>query len=235
MLAVAEEDNILKNVIASYEARLQSIGVLFEATGQIVQDFQESILSTRAERERINGQLRDNLARNASLRKKDFDRMMSVISSHIDHSEREVRQLFRKYLSEQAKLVQQLREGLQEFRDALVAGRADKVKELHASINEILGKQDGSKNTVTSKLRQFERGQQQTSDMLRELLAKGETLRIGDFKAMLAEFKRQRQERIACRKHRLRQVKDMLDQFKAERKETERARLADQRICVQCT
>ncbi len=234
MLTATEKDSILENVMSSYEARIQSIGVLFEATGQIIQDFQESLLSTRAEREKINSQLRENLARNASLRKKDFDRMMSVISSHVDQSEQEVRELFKRYLREQAKLVQQLRDGLREFRGALVAGRADKVKKLHALIKEILSKQGESKDAITSRLKQFQQGQRQTSKMLKGLLAKGEKLRIRDFKAMLAEFKKQRQERVTSRKQRRQQVRDMLDKFKVERTETERTRLAHQRRCVLC-
>ena len=182
---LADKENILENIISSYETRIQSIEAFFEATGQIFQDFQDSLLDTRAEREKINSQLRENLAKNESLRKKDFDRMMSVISSHLDESEQEVRQLSQKYLSEQTKLVQQLREGLRDFKDALTEGQAEKVKELQTLIKEILAKQDESKNKVTSKLKEFQQGQQQTSKMLRDLLAKGEELRIRDFKAML--------------------------------------------------
>jgi hypothetical protein len=235
MLTATDKDAFIESAIFSYEARIQSIGALFEATGQIIQDFQESLLGTRAERERINSQLRENLARNASLRKKDFDRMIGVISSQIDQSEQEVRELFKRYLSEQARLVQQLREGLREFRAALVAGRQDKVKELQTLVREILGRQDESKNTVTSKLEQFQQRQQRTSKMLKGLLAMGEKLRIADFKAVLAEFKKRRQERIAGRRQRRQQVRDMLDKFKAERIEAERTRLADQRRCAQCT
>lgn len=229
MLVATDQDSILKNVISSYEVRIQSIGVLFEATGQIFQDFQDSLLNTRAEREKINTELRENLARNGSLRKIDFDRMISVISTHLDQSEQGVRQLSKKYLSEQTKLMQQLRDGLSEFKDALTAGQAEKVKELQALIREILGKQNESKNEVTLKLKEFQHGQQQTSEMLKELLAKGEKLRIIDFKAMLAQFKKQREQRMACQEQRRQQVKDMLDKFKAERTEAELSRRAEQR------
>jgi hypothetical protein len=225
MLLSAEKENVLENIISSYEARIQSIEAFFEATGQIFQDFQESLLSTRAEREKISGQLRESLARNRSLRKKDFDRMMDVISSHLDQSEREVRQLSKRYLGEQTKLVQQLREGLRNFKDALSKGQAERVKELQTIIKEILTKQDESKNKVTSKLKEFQQGQQQTSKMLKELLAKGEKLRIRDFKAMLGEFKKQREERIACQERRRQEVKDMLGEFKAKRTEAEQDRL----------
>ena len=227
MLLTTEKENVLENIISSYEARIQSVEAFFEATGHIFGDFQESLFSTRGEREKINNQLKENLAQNGSLRKKDFDRMMSVISSHLDESEREVRQLSHKYLNEQTKLVQQLREGLRNFKDALTEGQAEKVKELQTLIKEILSKQDESKIEVTSKLKEFQQGQQQTSKMLKELLSKGKDLRIRHFKAMLGEFKRQRAERIACQERRREKVKDMLDEFKAKRTQTERERLAE--------
>ena len=227
MPLVIEKENVLESIISSYEARIQSIEAFFDTTGQIFQNFQESLLSTRAEREKINSQLRENLAQNGSLRKKDFDRMMGVISSHLDESEQEVRQLSGKYLNEQTKLVQQLREGLRNFKDALTEGQAEKVKELQTLIKEILSKQDESRNEATSRLKEFQQGQQQTSKMLKELLAKGEELRIRHFKAMLSEFKGQRAERIACQERRREEVKDMLDEFKAKRTQTERERLAD--------
>ena len=227
MLLTTEKENVLENIISSYEARIQSVEAFFEATGHIFGDFQESLFSTRGEREIINNQLKENLAQNGSLRKKDFDRMMGVISLHLDESEQEVRQLSHKYLNEQTKLVQQLRESLKNFKDALTEGQAEKVKELQTLIKKILSKQDESKIEVTSKLKEFQQGQQQTSTMLKELLSKGKDLRIRHFKAMLGEFKRQRAERIACQERRREKVKDMLDEFKAKRTQTERERLAE--------
>jgi uncharacterized phage infection (PIP) family protein YhgE len=229
MPLTADKESILENVISSYEARIQSIEAFFEATGQIFQDFQDSLLSTRTEREKVNGQLRENLARNESLRKKDFDRMISVISSYLDQSEHQARQLSRRYLSEQTKLVQQLREGLRNFKNALTEGQAQRAKEVQTLIKEILSRQDENKTNVTLKLKEFQQGQQQTSKMLRDLLAKGENLRIRDFKAMLAEFERQRKERIACQERRRQKVQNMLSEFKAKRTEAEQVRLADQR------
>ncbi len=227
MLLAADKESILENIISSYEIRIQSIEAFFEATGQIFQDFQESLLDTRAEREKINSQLKDSLARNGSLRKKDFDRMMGVISSHLDQSEQEVRQLSQKYLGEQTKLVQQLKQGLRDFKDALTQGQSQRVKELQSLIKEILTKQGENKNKVTSKLKEFQQGQKQTSKMLRDLLGKGEELRIRDFKAMLKRFKLHHSDRIAGKEERRRKVRKMLDRFKAKRTQAERKHLAE--------
>jgi uncharacterized phage infection (PIP) family protein YhgE len=229
MTLATEKENILDSIISSYEARIQSIEAFFDTTGQIFQDFQDPLLNTRTEWEKINSQLRENLAQNGSLRKKDFDRMMGVISSHLDESEQGVRQLFQKYLNEHTKLVQQLRKGLREFKDALIEGHAQEIKELRILIKKNLSKQDESRNEVTSKLKEFQQGQQQTSKMLRDLLAKGEKLRIRDFKEMIVECKKQREQRIAYQERRREEVRDMLGKFKAERTQAEQERLAELR------
>jgi len=224
-ILLAARENVLENIISSYEARIQVVEAFFETTGQIFQDFQESLLAKRQEREKINNQLKENLARNESLRKKDFDRMMNIISLYQEQSEQEIRKLSKEYLGEQTKLAQQLREGLRNFKDALAHGQAQEVRGLQTLIKEILTKQDESKIEVTSKLKEFQQGQEQTSEMLGDLLAKGEELRIRDLKAMLTGFKRQRKERIACQERRRREVFDMLGEFKAKRTEAERERL----------
>ena len=229
MLLATNNESILEDIIFSYETRIQSIEAFFEATHQVFQDFQDSLVNTRQELGKINSQLRESLAKNGSLRRKDFDKMMNVISLHLDESEQQVRKLSQEYLGEQTKLMQQLREGLRDFKDALTKGQVQKVRELQTLIKEILTRQDESKIEVTSKLKEFQQGQQQTSKMLGDLLARGEDLRIRDFKAMLTEFKRQRKERIACQERRRREVKDMLGEFKAKRTEAERDRLVELR------
>jgi PIN domain nuclease of toxin-antitoxin system/soluble cytochrome b562 len=228
-MLLATKENILESIISSYEVRIQMVEAFFEATHQVFQDFQDSLLNTRQEREKINNQLRENLARNESLRKKDFDRMMNIISLYQEQSEQEIRKLSKEYLGEQTKLAQQLREGLRNFKDALTQGQAQEVEELQTLIKGILSKQDESKIEVTSKLKEFQQGQQQTSRMLKDLLARGKELRIRDFKAMLTEFKKQRKERIACQERRCLEVSDMLGEFRAKRMEAERNRLVEQR------
>jgi Na+/phosphate symporter len=227
MLLATNNESILEDIIFSYETRIQSIEAFFESTHQVFQGFQDSLVNTRQEREKISSQLKESLAKNGSLRRKDFDKMMNVISLHLDESEQQVRKLSQEYLGEQTKLMQQLREGLRDFKDALTKGQVQKVRELQTLIKEILTRQDESKIEVTSKLKEFQQGQQQTSKMLGDLLARGKELRIRDFKAMLTEFKRQRKERIACQERRRREVFDMLGEFKAKRTEAERNRLVE--------
>jgi hypothetical protein len=226
MLLAEDTKNFVEDIFSSYEARMRSVESLFETTNQILQGFQDSVLDTGQERKKISGQLKENLARNGSLRRKDFDNMMSVISSYQDREEQKVRDLSRNYLKEQATLVQELRENLRNFTDALAEGEAQRVEEFHLLITEVFARQEQRKNEVVSKLKEFQKDQQDTARMLNELLAKGRELRTRDLKSMLAEFKRGRKERITHQEERRGQVKDMLGEFKAKRVVAEQNRLS---------
>ena len=228
MLLSLNTENIVENIISSYENRIESFEALFETTHQIFQNFQDSLSDAKQERERINGQLRDSLAKNESLRKKDFDHMMMVISSHQDQSEKEVKSLSKNYLGEQTKLARELRENLRNFKDALAKGEAQRVREFQTVIREILAEQERRKEEVISNLKEFQKEQQETAKMLKNLLAKGRELRIRDLKLMLAEFKKQQEERIAHQQERRQEVQTLLGEFKAERAEVAQSRLAAQ-------
>jgi septal ring factor EnvC (AmiA/AmiB activator) len=93
MLLAVEAENMLEHIISSYETRIQTVENLFETTHQIFQGLGDSVLDAKQERQKISEQLRDSLAQNESLRRKDFDNMMSVISSDQDQKEQEVRTL----------------------------------------------------------------------------------------------------------------------------------------------
>lgn len=183
------------DVVSSYESRIQSIGAIFDTTHQIFEGLQNSALDTKQEREKINTQIRDILAKNEHLRRKDFDNMMQGILSTQDEREKGVRNLLNRYLNEQREMAQTLRENLENFRDSLAKGEAQRVKEFHDLIKEILTKQDERKDEVTSKLKEFQKERKELASRLKELLAKGRELRIKDLRLMLKEFNVQNQKR----------------------------------------
>jgi uncharacterized phage infection (PIP) family protein YhgE len=217
MLLVNETKNFVEDLLTSYESRIQTVETLFQAAQQVVQNFHESVLDTKQEREKLNDQLKENLAKSGSLRKKDFDNMMRDISSRQNQQEQEIRNLSKDYLKEQTDFIQELRNNLRNFREALAKGEAQRVREFHEMINEILGRQEHRKNEVISKLQEFQKEHQETAKMLRELLSKGKELRTKDFKNMLRKFEFYRKDRIARKEERRREVINMLGNFKSER------------------
>ncbi len=188
-------ENVVDQIVSSYEVRIQNIGALFDTTHQILRNFQDSFLDTKQERERLNEELRENLAKNKFLRRKDFNHMMQGIILTQNEREKEVRNLLNTYLHEQKEVAQDLRQNLERFKDSLTKGEIQRVKEFQGMIKEILAKQDERKDKVTSGLREFKREQKVLSSRLKELLAKGRDLRIKDLKTMLGESK-SKEERL---------------------------------------
>jgi hypothetical protein len=226
MIKALNSENFVDGVFGSYEARIQGVERLLETACSVLENFDHSLLSERHEYEQMSGQLRDNLARNGSLRKKDFDSMMRVVSAEQDQRGQEVRDLSRQYLDEQTQLVRELRGRLREFTGALAEGQTAKVTEHHEAIADLLQRQQQRSDDVAARLRESQEEQQQTAGLLRELLAKGRALRTEDLKGMLAEFKRQRGQRRVQQGERREEVHGMLREFRAQRVEAEQERRA---------
>lgn len=222
-------NKIVNNILHSYEARIQSIGSVFDTTHQILQGSQDVLLDTRQEREKTSLELRESLAKNESLRRKDFDNMMQNILSIQNEREKEVRSLLNHYLNEQREMAKALRENLERFKDYLAKGEAQRLKGLQEMIKEILAKQDKRKEEVTSRLKEFQNEQKVLSARLKELLAKGKELRIKDFKSMLKEFESQHKQRLTRQQERKEMVHNMLSTFKEKRIEVAEKRRLGQK------
>jgi metal-responsive CopG/Arc/MetJ family transcriptional regulator len=183
---------MLAGIITSHEARVENFGALFENTYLVSRDFHESLADTRLEREGLHTQLRDILTQNEHLRRTDFDRMLQAILSVQDGREKEVKNLLDTYFNEQKEMARTLRENLEGFKESLVQGEAQRIREFQALLKDILAKQDERKTGVTAKLKEFQEEQKAVALRLKVLLAKGRELRIRDLKIMLSEFKRKR-------------------------------------------
>ena len=179
-------DNTIENIISSYEAKIRSIGAIFDTTHRLLNSFQVSFLDTGRQREILNAELRENLAQNESLRKRDFDNMMQDILSTQDEREKQVRDLLNSYLDEQKEMAAILRSNLAKVKDALAQGHAQRAKEFQGAIKEILAKQEERKCKAILKLEEFQQGQKDMLTGLRQLLDKGSEIRIKDLKSMLA-------------------------------------------------
>ncbi len=206
-------------IISSYEDRLRSITSIIDNTRMILGEFQESMANTRQEREDMKIRLRDTLAKNESLRKKDFDAMMNTILMSQDDREKEVRSLLDNFLMEQKEMTTTLREGLSGSRDALNQDNASRLAEYHQLLKQILDDQEQRRQEVVGKLKTFQREQKELSYTLGQLLSKGRQLRIKDLKSMLKGFEMQSLERTTYRIKRKEDVQRMLDVFRQERVE----------------
>jgi hypothetical protein len=222
MTLTEEVKSFIDGTISSYEARLQSMESLLEP----IQQTQESFLETKQEQEKVNSQLRESLAKNNHLRKKDFDQMMQGIVSIQDEKEKSARSLLADHLDSQKEMTGILRDILSAVRNAIHGGDVGKVKEFQSIIKELLIQQEKKKEKVTLRLKEFQQEQVQIISRAKELLAKGEQLRVKDLKQMLMEFRMQHKERIEQKLERKKEVNNMLVNFKNKRKQWRTAKMA---------
>jgi hypothetical protein len=211
--------NAVEDIITSYEERIESISTIFDDAGIILGEFHQCVTATREDSDKINTDLRDILAKNESLRRKDFDCMMSSILAAQGEREKEVRAMLGTYLAEQKEMMGELREYLGGFRDSLAKGEAERLREFQSMIREILNDQERRKSEITEKLRAFQQEQSILAATLRELLSKGRELRIKDLKSMLREFGVEQRKRVVHRQERRQEVFRMLDTFRKERRD----------------
>ncbi len=219
-----EEDmiNIVEDIISSYKTRVEGMGVIFDTTHQLLRGFQDSFIDTKQEREKLTVELRENLAKNNSLRRNDFDNMMQGILSTQGKREKEVRNLLNNYLNERKEMAQALKGNLEKFKDSLAKGEIQRVKEFQNMIKEVIDEQEKRKDEVTSKLKAFQKEQKEMAKRLKELLAKDKELRIEDLKSMLERLKIRNRERTDRQEQRKKEVHGTLSDLKKERLKSSR-------------
>ncbi len=217
--------NIIEDIIASYETKIENINSFFETTYLILGEFQEPLLETKEERGEINSQLQDLLAKNEHLRRTDFNRMMQGILAIQVENEKEIKNLVNSFLAEQKEMVSLLRDNLTRIKAAMANGQGVEIKESKELISQILAQQDKRKLEVSLKLKEFQKEQKEMTQRLLELLVKGRNLRIKDLKLMFKEFDAQHKGRVAQQeerkvevKKRKEEVRGMLVDFKKKRK-----------------
>lgn len=212
-----ETNEALKKDIYFFEDEIHCIKSIFDVTHQLMEDLQNSFIDIKEEREKTNIELRNNLAKNNSLRKKDFDKMVHDLLLIQEESEREIRNLVKVYIDEQKELMRSLIENLGKYKNSVNGDGVQEIKELNDVLRKIISKQDEKKETVTSKLKEFQKEQHDLTSQFKQFLTRGNELRLKDFKIMLREFQKEKAKRFALRKERKESVAKMLSAFKSQR------------------
>ena len=165
----------IREIIDSYEKRVESVGVLMRQAIEVVKDSQR-------QQEEIAGELRNILAKTESLRKKDFSRMMEEMWGQRRKREKEIYDTLESFLGEEKEIVDELRKKLIE------AGRLMKMEGFAVLKERILNRQGEREKKTSAILKSFHREQQELGTALKKLLLKGQRVRIRDLKNMIREL-----------------------------------------------
>ena len=190
--------DLAQGIVSSYQARVSEVATIIDNAHQILEDF-------KLKRNEMSDQLKETLANQESLRKKDFDNMMKGILSHQDEREKEVRDLLKTFFKEQKEVAESIRKNLTE--DERV-----RISDFKKMLQDIQARQKLRENEVRTTLKGFQEGHREMAESLHSLLNKEESLRIEDFKEMLKDIRSRQIERK-------KEVKARLDEFRKERQD----------------
>jgi len=167
--------DLANSIIDSYEMRVRTVNGLMEQAYHFLKNF-------HTELEEMIGQLKDNLAKSESLRKKDFDRMMSGLTVRRLSREEEAETVFQNFQKEEKEMIGRLR-------NVIVSGGQSSLDDMEIIKEDIQKRQKERETGIVQALKRIQMEQEELKMALKKLLEKGETVKIKDFKLMLKSLR----------------------------------------------
>ena len=182
-------DRFFENIITSYEDRIQKIQTAFQSSENITEsshslfdNVHNSLDELKKERDILNSRLCETLAKNGSLRKKDYHAMMSGILCALDEKEREAGSQFLTFIEAQKETAQALKNSLLGIKDSTSRDASEKIGIIKEQLSQISKLQEMRKETVMKTFMDFQQMHNRMMECLENLLEKGDHILIQDIK-----------------------------------------------------
>jgi hypothetical protein len=182
-------DGFFDNIISSYETRIQKIQTAFQSSENITEsshslfdNVHNSLNDLKKERDILNSRLCETLAKNGSLRKKDYNTMMSGILGALDEKEREAECQFLNFIEAQKQTAQSLKNSLLGIKDITSQDNCEKITIIKEQLSQISILHEMRKETVMKTFMDFQQMQNRIMKCLETLLEKGDHILIQDIK-----------------------------------------------------
>ena len=182
-------DGFFDNIITSYESRIQKIQTAFQSSENITEsshslfdNAHHSLNDLKKERDILNTRLCETLAKNGSLRKKDYNTMMSGILCVLDEKEKEAERQFLNFIEAQKETAQSLKNSLLGIKDITSQNNCDKISIIKEQLSQISKLQEMRKDAVMKTFLDFQQMHNNMMACLEHLLEKGDHILIQDIK-----------------------------------------------------
>ena len=166
--------NVVEKIVGSYESKVKVVTSLMREVNQRIRDF-------HTEQEQMTGRLKNILAKNECLRKRDFDAIMVGIRSHQEAREQEVSQMVEDFCKEEEETAAKLK-------DILMVKSCSTLEDFKVLKERMLNRPKERERKISRILKDFHRDQEELNTALRMLLEKGPSVRIKDLRAMVKAF-----------------------------------------------
>lgn len=182
-------DSFFYNIISTYEPRFQKIETAFqlsedilESSHSLFENVHSCLNELRKERDLLNSKLCETIAKNGSLRKKDYHTMMSDILDSFDAKEKETESQFLIFIEAQKGTAQSLKNSLLSIKDIDSKDTNEKIGIIKEQLSQIPKLQEMRKETVMKSFMSFQQMHNKMMDYLEDMLAKGDQILIQDLK-----------------------------------------------------
>jgi len=184
-------DGFFNNVLSSYESRVQKIQTAFqssetltESSNSLFDNVHTSLRNLRMERDSLNSRLCETVARNVSLRKKDYNAIMSGILNMLDEKEKEAESQFLFFIETQKETARSLKNCLLMIKDITAQDTKEKISIIKKEISQISEQQEIRKESVINTFIEFQQMHNRIMECFENLLKKGEHILVHDIKAI---------------------------------------------------
>ncbi|MBL7205926.1 MAG: hypothetical protein ISS63_16595 [Desulfobacteraceae bacterium] len=172
---------LANSIIDSYEMRVSTVNGLMDQAYHFLKSFQMEL-------EDMIVRLRDNLAKAESLRKKDFDRMISDVIERRNQTEQEAKQGLKLFQEQEEEMIGR-------FRKIVLGGSSSALQDMEAIKEDISRRQKEREKNIIKALKRLQIEQEELRVALKNLLAKAETVKVKDFRVMIKSLRAQQSDR----------------------------------------
>jgi hypothetical protein len=214
------------DLITSYESRIATVEELMTTAYQATETSGGSFDFIDKERERLKTGLQKTLAKNCSLRKRDFDRLLEqlLLNSNnsrktIEEEQDRIREQVKEYLAEQKQLANSLRQQIvvlvkEHMENGCLETIISNIKATFSDKGQLLF---AILRDFQLQLEAFQKEQTAINHKLQRLVDRGESLNLEDIRQL--EAAETLHQRVLVRELRHEEVDRLLSHFKQQRQE----------------
>jgi predicted transcriptional regulator len=191
-------DGFFDSIITSYETRIQKIQTAFQSSENITEsshslfdNVHSSLNDLRKERDLLNSRLCETVAKNGSLRKKDYNTLMSGILNALDEKEKEAENQFLIFIESQKETAQSLKNSILGIKDLAAQDFNEKITIIKEQLFQISKLQEMRKEAVMKTFTDFQQMHNRMMECLENLLKKGDHILIQDIKKVREQIIKQ--------------------------------------------
>ena len=182
-------DAFLENIMTSYESRIHKIQTAFqssetitESSHNLFENVHQSLTDLKNNRTVLNEKLCETLAKNSSLRKKDYNLMMAGILDAVDEKEKEAESLFLAFIESQKQTAHELKESLLSIKDVATKDATQEIFLIKEQLAQITISQEANKERIMKTFTNFQQLHNTMIESLEKLLEKEGHIILNDLK-----------------------------------------------------